>query len=127
MRHLFLHFSVRLWLAIISLQTRIIVALITALSSAPWMAQANDGLFGMFDGFASDAKNSSKSLLSIAFFFGILLVIVGICLWVAKKKNPQISWGWVLTPIGAGLVLIALDQFIKKGQSTIKLNPVDVG
>jgi len=58
---------------------------------------------------------------------GTGLVMVGVILWVAKKKNPQISWGWVLTAFGAGFILIAIDQFIKKGQSTIQLNPVDVG
>ena len=70
---------------------------------------------------------SGKSLLKLAKFGGIALVIVAITLWVAKKKNPQITWGWILTPLGAGFILIAIDQFIKKAQTTIKLSPVDVG
>jgi hypothetical protein len=126
MRNAWLFLSVRLWLSLISLQNRLILSLIAILSAAPLSAQANDGFFGMFDGVADDARKSAKGLLSIAFFIGIILVMVGIFLWVAKKKNPQIGWGWILTPLGAGFVLIALDQFIKKGQSTIKLNPVDV-
>lgn len=127
MRNVSLFVSVRLWLALSSLRVRLTSALVAGLGTVTLPAHAADGIFEMLDGVANGADNSGKSLLKLAKFGGIGLVIVGVILWVAKKKNPQISWGWVLTAFGAGFILIAIDQFIKKGQSTIQLTPVDVG
>lgn len=127
MRNFTLFVSVRLWLALLSLRSRLALALAALLPPLTLPAQAADDLFGMVDNVAEGADQSGKSLLKLAKFGGIALVIVAITLWVAKKKNPQITWGWILTPLGAGFILIAIDQFIKKGQTTIKLSPVDVG
>ncbi|WP_337049822.1 DUF6750 family protein [Serratia fonticola] len=127
MRHFTLSVSVRLWLAAASLGQRLLAPLVALLGTLTLPAHADDDIFGMFDKVADGADNSGKSFLKLAKFGGIGLVITGVVLWVAKKKNPQIGWGWVLTCIGAGCIMIAIDQFIKKGQSTIQLNPVDVG
>jgi hypothetical protein len=127
MRNFTLFVSVRLWLAASSLGQRLLAPIAALLGSLTLPAHADDGIFGMLDTVAAGADNSGKSLLKVAKFGGIGLVIIGVVLWVAKKKNPQIGWGWVLTCIGAGCIMIAIDQFIKKGQSTIQLNPVDVG
>lgn len=127
MRNFTLSVSVRLWLASASLGQRLLAPVVALLGTLTLPAHADDGIFGMLDTVADGADSSGKSLLKMAKFGGIGLVIVGVGLWVAKKKNPQIGWGWVLTCIGAGCVMIAIDQFIKKGQSTIQLNPVDVG
>ncbi|WP_337263684.1 MULTISPECIES: DUF6750 family protein [unclassified Serratia (in: enterobacteria)] len=127
MRNIILSVFIRLWLAFSSLHTRLTLALGAMLGTVTLPVHAEDTLFGMLDTVAEGADKSGKSLLKLAKFGGIGLVLLGVILWVAKKKNPQISWGWVLTAFGAGFVLIAIDQFIKKGQSTIQLNPVDVG
>jgi hypothetical protein len=127
MRNITLSVSVRLWLTASSLGQRLLAPIVALLGSLTLPAHADDGIFGMLDTVAEGADNSGKSLLKVAKFGGIALVIIGVGLWVAKKKNPQIGWGWVLTFIGAGCIMIAIDQFIKKGQSTIQLNPVDVG
>jgi hypothetical protein len=127
MRHFTLSVSLRLWLAASSLGQRLLAPLVALLGTLTLPAHAADDIFGMVDQVAEGADNSGKSLLKLAKFGGIGLVITGVALWVAKKKNPQIGWGWVLTCIGAGCIMIAIDQFIKKGQSTIQLNPVDVG
>lgn len=127
MRNFTLSVSVRLWLAASSLGQRLLAPIVAFLGALTLPAHADDGIFGMLDTVADGADNSGKSLLKVAKFGGIGLVIIGVALWVAKKKNPQIGWGWVLTCIGAGCIMIAIDQFIKKGQSTIQLNPVDVG
>lgn len=127
MRNVSLFVSVRLWLALSSVRVRLASVLAAGLGTVTLPAHADDTLFGMLDFLADGADNSGKSLLKLAKFGGIGLVIVGVFLWVAKKNNPQISWGWVLTAFGAGFILIAIDQFIKKGQSSIQLNPVDVG
>ncbi|MCP2234093.1 DUF6750 family protein [Erwinia aphidicola] len=127
MRNFTLSVSVRLWLAASSLGQRLMAPIVAILGSLTVPAYADDDFFGMFDKVADGADNSGKSFLKLAKFGGIGLVITGVVLWVAKKKNPQIGWGWVLTCIGAGCIMIAIDQFIKKGQSTIQLNPVDVG
>lgn len=130
MRNFILSVSVRLWvrvwLAMSTLHTRITLALTTMFGSVTLPAHADDGIFGMLDNVADGAEGSTNSLLKFAKFGGVGLVIIGIVLWVAKKKNPQITWGWILTPLGAGCILIAIDQFIKKGQSTLQLNPVDL-
>ncbi|MEB7891732.1 hypothetical protein NGK36_20945 [Hafnia alvei] len=127
MRNFTLSVSVRLWLAAASMGQRLLAPIVALLGTLTLPAYADDDLFGMFDKVADGADNSGKSFLKLAKFGGIGLVITGVVLWVAKKKNPQIGWGWVLTCIGAGCIMIAIDQFIKKGQSTIQLNPVDVG
>lgn len=126
MRNFSLLVSIRLWMAFSSLHSRLVMTLTASLGSITLPAHASDGLFGILDGVADDAGNSSASLLKLAKFGGIGLVIIGICLWVAKKKNPQITWAWVLTPIGAGCFLIGVDQIIKKGHTTLKMNPVDI-
>ena len=127
MRNFTLSVSVRLWLAASSLGKRLLALVVALLGTLTLPAHADDGIFGMLDHVAAGADNSGKSLLKVAKFGGIGLVIVGVGLWVAKKKNPQIGWSWILTFIGAGCIMIAIDQFIKKGQNTIQLNPVDVG
>lgn len=128
LRNFALVVSVRLWLAGSALHTRLAMALGAILCSVAMPARADgDTIFSMFDFVADSAENSGKSTLKLAKFGGIGFVAAGIILWIAKKKNPQIGWGWILTLWGAGFLLIALDQFIKKGQSTIQLNPVDVG
>lgn len=127
MRNVILLLSVRFYLAATSLGQRLLAPIVALLGTLTLPAYANDDIFGMFNKVADGADSSGKSFLKLAKFGGIGLVLVGVVLWVAKKKNPQIGWGWVLTCIAAGCILIALDQFIKKGQSTIQLNPVDVG
>lgn len=127
MRHITLFVCVRLFLALAFLRTRLACVLVALLGPLTLPAQASDDIFGMLDGVANSADSSGKSLLKLSKFGGIACVLIGIGLWVAKKKNPQIGWGWILTFMGAGFIMIAIDQFIKKGQSTIQLNPVDVG
>lgn len=127
MRNFTLFVSVRIWLSLHAARAAAVSLLGAILSTFTLPAWAADDMFGMLDSVAEGADNSGKSLLKLAKFGGIGLVLIGIGLWVAKKKNPQITWSWILTPMGAGFILIAIDQFIKKGQTTIKLNPVDVG
>ncbi|PKH19372.1 hypothetical protein CIG19_20260 [Enterobacterales bacterium CwR94] len=127
MRNFTLYVSVRLWLAASSLGQRLLAPIVALLGTITLPAHADDGFFGMLDNVAEGADNSGKSLQKLAKFGGIGLVITGIVLWVAKKKNPQIGWGWVLTCIGAGCFLVVIDQIIKKGHNTLDLNPVDVG
>lgn len=127
MRNFTLFVSVRLWLVFLSLRSHMATALAVLLPTLTLPAQAADDLFGIVDNVAEGAEMSNKSLLKLAKFGGIALVIFAITLWVSKKKNPQITWGWILTPLGAGCLMIAIDQVIKKTQTTIKINPVDVG
>lgn len=127
MRNFALFVSVRLWLSLHAARAAAIATLSAILGTFALPAWAADDIFGMLDSVADGADKSGKSLLKLAKFGGIGLVLFGLCLWVAKKKNPQLTWGWILTPMGVGFILIAIEQFIKKGQTTIQLNPVDVG
>jgi hypothetical protein len=124
MQNVVLFLSTRTWMAVEALRRRMhlmmAVAFSTALSPA---ARADDDLFGMFDHIASDADNSTDGWQKLAKFGGWGCCFVGLCMMIAKKKNPQIGWGWIGTFWAVGFCLIALDQFIKKGQSTIDLNP----
>ncbi len=126
MRNLTLVASVRVWLAIASLRARFVAVLVGAFGFMALPAHADDDLFGMFNGLADGAANSTGSWIKLAKFGGVGCVVVGVILWLAKKKNPQISWSAVLTFIGVGCILIAIEQFIKKGQSTIQLSPVSI-
>lgn len=126
MRNLTLVASVRVWLVMASLRARLTAVLAGVFGSMVLPAHANDTVFGMLDTVADGAEGSTGSLLKLAKFGGVGCVIVGIVLWMAKKKNPQISWGAILTAMGVGFILIAIEQFIKKGQSTIQLNPVSI-
>lgn len=123
-----LYVSTRLWLTGSALRRRVNTLLAATLTTAMVpAARADDDLFGMFKHVADGADSVDDSWLKLAKFGGIGCCLIGLVLLIAKKKNPQISWGAILTFWGAGFVGIALDQFIKKGQSTIELNPVDVG
>ena len=124
MQHAVLFCSTRLWMATDALKRRLNTIMATAFACAVAPAvQADDDLFGMFDHVASDADNSTDGWQKIAKFGGWGCCMVGLCLMIAKKKNPQIGWGWIGTFFGVGCLLIALDQSIKKGQSTLDLNP----
>lgn len=126
MRNLTLVASVRVWLAIASLRARFVAVLVGVFSFMALPAHADDDLFGMFDAVADGAEKSTGSWIKLAKFGGVGCVVVGVVLWLAKKKNPQISWTAILTFIGVGCILIAIEQFIKKGQSTIQLSPVSI-
>lgn len=123
-----LYVSTRLWMTGTALRRRVSTLLAGTLTTAMLpAAHADDDLFGMFNHVAEGADSSDDSWMKLAKFGGIGCCLIGLVLLIAKKKNPQISWGAILTFWGVGFVGIALDQFIKKGQSTIELNPVDVG
>lgn len=129
MRNLFLLLSVKVWIIINALRRQASMAITIALSSAfaPVAANASDDVFGMFDHVADGADSSSSDWTKLAKFSGIGCCFIGLILMIAKKKNPQIGWGWICTFWGAGFCLIALDQFVKVGQSTINLDPTDIG
>ncbi|WP_209435167.1 DUF6750 family protein [Yersinia pekkanenii] len=48
-------------------------------------------------------------------------------LWARKKNDPHVKGSHIAISIGIGCILIALDQFIKRGQSQAGLQPVSVG
>lgn len=125
MRNLILVASVRVWLAIASMKARFVAVLVGVFGSMALPAYADD-VFDMFNAVADGAEKSTGSWIKLAKFGGMGSVVFGIILWLAKKKNPQISWGAILTAIGVGCILIAIEQFIKKGQSTIQLSPVSI-
>ncbi|WP_419793267.1 DUF6750 family protein (plasmid) [Serratia fonticola] len=108
MRNFTLFVSVRLWLSLHAARAAAVATLSAILGTFTLPAWAADDMFGMLDSVADGADNSGKSLLKLAKFGGIGLVLVGVGLWVAKKKNPQITWGWILTPMGAGFTLTSV-------------------
>lgn len=121
--HLTLLVSVRLWQVKAALSRRLTLLLAGAFATATAPAQAADDLFGMFDHVADGAENSTDDWEKLAKFGGWGCCVVGLGLMIAKKKNPQLSWGLIGTFWAVGFCLIALEQFINKGQSTIDLTP----
>lgn len=126
MSTLILPLYIRIWVALNSLHKRLSLFLLAILSTTSLPASATNTIFDMFDKVADGADNSKGGLVKIAGAIGVALVIASLVLWVAKKKNPQISGVLILVLLAAGCILIGVDQFIKKGQATIGLNPVDI-
>ncbi|MGR7464143.1 DUF6750 family protein [Klebsiella aerogenes] len=124
MRNFILSVSTRTWMFKHSVSRKINMSMAGAFTAAMTPAvRADDDLFGMFDHVAEGADNSTDGWQKLAKFGGWGFCFAGLILMIAKKKNPQIGWGWIGTFWAVGFCLIALDQFIKKGQSTIDLNP----
>lgn len=121
--HITLFASVCLWQVKNALSRRLTLLMTAAFATATAPAHADDDLFGMFDHVAEGADNSTDGWKKLAKFGGWGCCFVGLCLMVAKKKNPQLSWGLIGTFWAVGFCLIALEQFINKGQSTIDLTP----
>lgn len=91
------------------------------------VAMAAGDLADMLDSVSSGAESGTKSVLVIAQFAGVCGVIGSIFALKAMKNNPQIRpWMVGLTFFGS-LVLIAVPEIIKRGQTQMNMTPVSVG
>jgi hypothetical protein len=91
------------------------------------MAMADGNIADMFNAVADGASSGTKSALTIAQFVGVLGVIGSILALKSMKNSPQVKpWMIGLGFVGS-LLLLAVPQIIKSGQSQMNLTPVSVG
>ncbi|AHK22095.1 conjugal transfer protein TraR (plasmid) [Yersinia similis] len=90
-------------------------------------ATADDDIAGMINSMTDGIYSVKPGLMKAAQVAGIGCVLVGIALWARKKNDPHVKGSHIAISIGIGCILIALDQFIKRGQSQAGLQPVSVG
>ncbi|AWK15718.1 DUF6750 family protein [Candidatus Fukatsuia symbiotica] len=91
------------------------------------MASADEDIAGMVNSITSGITSVKPGLLLAAQVAGIGCVIAGIFLWLRKKNDPHVKGSHIAIFIGIGCILIALDQFISRGQKQAGFRPVSVG
>ncbi|OVZ88282.1 TraR conjugal transfer protein [Yersinia kristensenii] len=126
--HLSLFICTRISLAAERIGRNIVQGLvfIVTLSTAQ-VATADDDLAGMINNMTDGIVSIKPGLMKAAQVAGIGCVLVGIALWARKKNDPHVKGSHIAISIGIGCILIALDQFIKRGQSQAGLQPVSLG
>lgn len=91
------------------------------------MAMADGDLADMLNSVSTGATSGTKSVLNIAMFAGVVGVIGSIFALKAMKNNPQIKPWMVGVGFVGSLVLIAVPEIIKRGQTQMNMTPVSVG
>ena len=91
------------------------------------MAMADGDIADILNSVATGADSGTKSILTIAQFAGVAGVIGSVFALKSMKNNPQVKpWMVVLGFVGS-LVLIAIPEIIKRGQTQMNMTPVSVG
>lgn len=88
---------------------------------------AGNDLAGMVKAVEEGASSSKTSVLIICQFIGVIFVAGGLIALKNKSKLPaQVSSATIFAGMGVGAVLICLAEFIKRTQSQMGLEQVDV-
>ncbi|WP_339056704.1 DUF6750 family protein [Candidatus Regiella endosymbiont of Tuberolachnus salignus] len=90
-------------------------------------ASADEDIAAIVNSITAGITRVKPGLLLAAQVAGIGCVIAGIFLWLRKKNDPHVKGSHIVIFIGIGYILIALDQFISRGQKQAGLRPVSVG
>lgn len=93
---------------------------------SPW-AFADGDLADMANSVSTGATSGTKSALNIAMFVGVCSVIGSLVALKSMKKDPQIKAWMVGLAFVVGLLLIAVPEIIKRGQTQMNMTPVSVG
>jgi hypothetical protein len=123
-----LSLSVRLWLALQWARrhaNRLLALGITAAITP--LAQADDDIAGMVNKVTTGVDSTKDGMLKAFIVVGIVLVAGGVIGLTQTKKNPQIKASYCWGCIILGAILVGLDQLIKKSQTQMDMNAVDVG
>ncbi|ASV33926.1 TraR conjugal transfer protein [Candidatus Williamhamiltonella defendens] len=89
-------------------------------------ASADEDIAGMVNHITQGIASVKPGLMMAAQVAGVGCVIAGIFLWLRKKNDPHIKGSSIAIFIGIGCILIALDQFISRGQKQAGLRPVSL-
>lgn len=90
-------------------------------------ALADGDLASMANSLSEGATSGTKSILTIAQFIGVVGVVGSLIGFKAMKNNPQIKPGHIALGFFISLVLIAVPEIIKRGQTQMGMTPVAVG
>ncbi|EOW6411080.1 MULTISPECIES: DUF6750 family protein [Cronobacter] len=91
------------------------------------LAMADGDLADAFNAVANGAESGTKSALTIATFIGVVTVIASLIALKSMKNNPQVRPWMVAVGFLTGLLLIAVPEIIKRGQTQMNMSPVSVG
>ncbi|MHA6678684.1 DUF6750 family protein [Enterobacter cloacae] len=91
------------------------------------MAMADGDLADMANAVSVGASSGTKSALNIATFIGVVGVIGSIIALKSMKNNPQVKPWMVGLGFVGSLLLIAVPEMIKRGQTQMNMTPVSVG
>lgn len=91
------------------------------------MAMADGDLADMANAVSAGATSGTKSALNIAVFVGVIGVIGSIIALKSMKNNPQVKPWMVGLGFVGSLLLIAVPEMIKRGQTQMNMTPVSVG
>lgn len=122
-----LFFGVHLYILMESLRQKTVQGLIALLSlGMTKTAYADEDIAGIVNNITSGISSVKPGLMMAAQVAGVGCVISGIFLWLRKKNEPHIKGSHIVMFIGIGCILIALDQFISRGQKQAGLRPVSL-
>jgi hypothetical protein len=110
-----------------TLRRRTLRALCAWLAFISPVAMADGNLAEMLDAVSEGASSGTKSVLKISQFVGVCGVIGSILALKSMKNNPQIKPWMIVLGIVGSLLLIAIPEIIKRGQTQMNMTPVSVG
>lgn len=90
-------------------------------------ALADGDLASMMNAASEGAASGTKSILTIAQFVGVCGVFGSLIGFKSMKNNPQIKPAYVGLGFVISLLLIAIPEIIKRGQTQLGMTPVAVG
>lgn len=91
------------------------------------MAMAGSDLADMVNSVSEGATSGTKSVLNIAQFVGVVGVIGSLIALKSMKNNPQVRPVHVFLGFMVSLLLIAIPEIIKRGQTQMGMTAVSVG
>ncbi|ATW32810.1 DUF6750 family protein [Candidatus Williamhamiltonella defendens] len=122
-----LFFYVHLCISTDRLSQKIVQGLIALIGlCVTQTASADEDIAGMVNHITHGIASVQSGLMKAAQVAGVGCVLAGIFLWLRKKNDPHIKGSNIAILIGIGCILIALDQFISRGQKQAGLRPVNL-
>lgn len=91
------------------------------------LAMADGDLASMANSISEGATSGTKSVLNIAQFVGVVGIIGSLVALKSMKSNPQVRPWHVGLGFVVSLLLIAIPEIIKRGQTQMGMTPVSVG
>lgn len=91
------------------------------------VAMADGDIADMLNSVSVGAKSGTSSVLTIAQFVGVCGIFGSLVAFKSMKNNPQVRPWMVGLGFVVSLVLIAIPEMIKRGQTQMGMTPVSVG
>lgn len=91
------------------------------------MAMADGDLADMLNSVSTGASSGTKSVLNIAQFMGVCGIFGSLVALKSMKNNPQVRPWMVGLGFVVSLLLLAIPELVKRGQTQMNMTPVSVG